>query len=70
MIVAGALSVVEHVLRRRAAGLRESGVNLACLQVVVATSISWAGVGFAVELFLFGIEALLLTVPNRLLAIS
>jgi hypothetical protein len=70
MFVAGALRVIEHVLRRGAPRLRESCLGLAGLLLGVTTGVVPAGVDIAVQLGLLLVEVSLVAIYNRLLAIS
>jgi hypothetical protein len=50
--------------------LRESGLGLACLLLIVTARAPVAGVQFVVELGLLLVEVLLFAIPDRLLAVT
>jgi hypothetical protein len=70
MFVASALGVIEHVLWCRTTRLREPGLRLTRLSLGFCGYVRLNGPGRTVELFLLLIEAALLTISDRLLAIS
>jgi hypothetical protein len=70
VLVASALGVVEDVLRRGAARLRELCLDLAAILVGVVRIVVWTSVDVVVELGLLLVEVLLLAIFDRLLAVT